>query len=84
MATRSGLDGLTLLKGQVSIDATTGVSVVGAHIIEFETTGDATITYADTTEDVYTVPNNGTRISNVYNGSNPITSVTFAGNISWS
>ena len=84
MATRSDLDGLTLLKGQMTVDATGGQNVTGAHIIEFETTGVATLTFKDTTTDTYTVPNAGTRISNVFNGDNPIVAVTFAGNISWS
>jgi len=76
---RSDLDGLTLLKGQVSIDATSGVTVKDGHIIEFESTGDATVTYEDDTTDVYTIPNAGTRVSLVN-----IKTVTFAGNISWS
>ena len=81
---RNNIDGLTLLEGQVSVDATGGIDVTGSHIIEFEVADDATITYLDESTDTYTVPNPGTRISNAYNGSNPIVLVTFAGNISFS
>lgn len=80
--TRSDLDGLTLIKGQVSVDASAGVDVTDAHIIEFEVVGDATITYKDTTTDVYTVPNPGTRVSINRHGTEQVTTVTFIGNIS--
>ena len=81
MAITHKREGLTLIKGQVSVDATAGVDVTNATIVEFEIAGDATVTYTDTTTDVYTIPNAGTRVG--LTGSN-ITTITFAGNISYS
>jgi len=82
MAKTTNRDGLTLLQGQVSVDATAGISVGDMDMIEFETVGDATIAYgAGGTPDTYTVPNAGTRVS--LKGSDVVT-ITFAGNISWS
>jgi hypothetical protein len=74
-------DGLTFVQGQVSVDATSGINVSSGSIVEFETAGDATLTYIDDSTATYTVPNAGTRIGLLYSD---VKLITFAGNISWS
>ena len=74
-------DGLTFQEGQVSVDATSGINVTGATIVEFEIQGDATLTYQNDNTKVYTVPNAGTRVG--LEGSD-VKTITFAGNISYS
>ena len=75
MAQTHKRDGLTFIKGQVSVDATSGIDVTGMDMVEFEATGTVTVTYSDTTTDTYTVPNAGTRVG--LTGSN-VTTITFA------
>jgi hypothetical protein len=74
-------DGLTFLKGQVSVDASSGIEVLEGTVVEFETAGDATITYADDSTDTYTIPNAGTRVAL---DTGVVKTITFDGNISWS
>lgn len=79
---RDNRTGLTLLPGQTDIDATAGVSIEGANVIEFASGGIvATITNKDTTSFTYTPILNGSRTF-----LNPLTvsSITYAGIISWS
>ena len=81
MAQTHKRDGLTFIKGQVKVDATLGINVEGMDIVEFETSGTATITYTDLSTDTYNIPNAGTRVG--LTGSN-VKTITFIGNISYS
>lgn len=81
MAQTHKRDGLTFIKGQVSVDATAGINVEGMDMVEFQIAGSATITYTDLSTNTYVVPNAGTRVG--LTGSN-VKTITFAGNISYS
>lgn len=82
MAKTHKRDGLTFLQGQVGIDATSGINVENMEVVEFETSGTATISYtAGGSDDTYSVPNAGTRVGLKGSG---VATITFAGNISFS
>lgn len=79
---RDNRTGLTLIQGQTDIDATAGVSIEGANVIEFASGGiTATITNKDSSTTTYTPRLDGTRTF-----LNPLTVLTiqYAGIISWS
>ena len=82
MAKTHKRDGLTFLQGQVSVDATLGIDVSDMDMVEFETTGTATISYtAGGADDTYIIPNAGTRVGLKGSG---VSTITFIGNISYS
>ena len=82
MAKTTDRDGLTFLQGQVGVDATAGIVVTDMNVVEFDSAGTATIAYlVGGTNDTYVISNAGTRVGLKGSG---VSTITFAGNISFS